>query len=350
MGVVHEPEPLAFRVRPRPNEAFDSWMDRLTAKHEVTRAELFRHLDCEPRLGLCDLARGWQGMGEAHYPAFHQLIETLAWAVQARTRTIEATFVSVPEATLLPPALRVFGCPLCWRGSLQAGEPLILTRDWILRASWMCQRHRLPLVAVRRLVHGRTPRAAARILDVQVAAMQSLRRRYPSRSVMLAFNRSVIDAMLGDPGAGLRRGEFGYRSRFTANRFHLADARIALLTAAHSDRTCSADRFEELVGLSASALLRSSANLLKAKARRPVVPSGPFVPEGLLTRRVNRWQTSLSDLIEAYVQVKRRDTTACCGGSQGQNGDLAEICPQNPAERIGGLSAPLPIGDRVFAL
>ena len=55
-----------------------------------------------PSVRLCDLARGWQGMGEAHYPAFHQLIETLAWAVQARTRTIEATFVSVPERVIGP--------------------------------------------------------------------------------------------------------------------------------------------------------------------------------------------------------------------------------------------------------
>jgi hypothetical protein len=55
MRVAHELEPLAFRVRPRSNEAFDLWMDRLTAKHEVTRAELFGHLGCDPRLGLCDL-------------------------------------------------------------------------------------------------------------------------------------------------------------------------------------------------------------------------------------------------------------------------------------------------------
>ena len=343
MGVVHEPEPLAFRVRPRPNEAFDSWMDRLTAKHEVTRAELFRHLGCDPRLGLCDLARGWQGMAPADYPAFHQLIETLAWAVQARTRTIEATFVAVPELALLPPALRVFGCPLCWREAQQAGEPLILTRDWILRASWMCQRHQLPLAPVQRLVDGRTPRAVARILEMQVDAMHALRRRYPPTPVMVAFNRSVIGAMLGQAGAGLRRGEFGYRSRFTANRYHLARARIALLAAAHSERTRSADRFEDLVGLSASALLRSSANLLNPKARRPDVSSGPTVPEGLVTRRINRWQANLPDLIEAYVLVKRRAMTARSSALQDQNGDFAEICPQNPVERIRSLSAPSPI-------
>lgn len=340
MRVAHELEPLAFRVRPRSNEAFDSWMDRLTAKHEVTRAELFGHLGCDPRLGLCDLARGWQGMAQADYPAFHQLIETLAWAVQARTPTIEATFVAVPELALLPPALRVFGCPLCWREAQQAGEPLILTRDWMLRASWMCQRHRLPLAPVQRLVHGRTPRAAARILDGQVAAMHALRRRYPPTPVMVAFNRSVIDAMLGKTGAGLRRGEIGYRSRFTANRFHLAGSRIALLAAAHSDHPKPADRFEELVELSASALLRSSANLLNPKVRRPDVSSGPTVPEGLVTRRINRWQANLPDLIEAYVLVKRRTMTARSSASQDQSGDFAKICPQNPVGRVQHLSAP----------
>lgn len=317
MGVLHEPEPLAFLVRPRPNEAFDSWMDRLTAKHEVTRAELFRHLGCDPRLGLRDLARGWQSMERADYPAFHQLIETLSWAVQAPARTIEATFIAVPAAALLPPALRVFGCPLCWRDALEAGEPLILTRDWMLRASWMCRRHNLPLAPVKRLVAGRTPRASARILDGQVAVMQALRRRYPPRPVMLAFNRSVIDAIMDNTRAGLRRGEIGYRSRFTANRFHLAGSRIALLAAAHSDHPRSADRFEDLVELSASALLRSSANLLNPKARRPEVSSRLSVPKGLVTRRIIRWQASLPDLIEAYDLVKRRAMMTKSSAPQG---------------------------------
>ena len=68
---------------------------------------------------------------------------------------------------------------------------------------------------------------------------------------MVAFNRNVIDAMLGKPGAGMRRGEIGYRARCVGNRFHLARERIALLAAAHSERTRSADRFEDLVGRSA---------------------------------------------------------------------------------------------------
>lgn len=92
---------------------------------------------------------------------------------------------------------------------------------------------------------------------------------------------------------GLRRGENGYRTRFLANRFHVSTARIALLA----------------------------------------------VPEGLVMQRINRWEAGLSELIEAYVEMKRRDTTA----SQGQNGDFAEFCPENPVERIRSLAAPLPI-------
>ena len=67
-------------------------------------------------------------------------------------------------------------------------------------------------------------------------------------------------------------------------------------------------------------------------------------------RRINRWQASLSDLIEAYVSVKRRAMTARSSGLQGRNGDFAEICPQNPVERVERLSAPLPIGRSVLAL
>ena len=47
--------------------------------------------------------------------------------------------------------------------------------------------------------------------------------------------------------------------------------------------------------------------------------------------------------IEAYGLVKRRAMTARSSASQDQNGDVAEIRPQNPGERIRGLCAPSPI-------
>ena len=266
MFAGEEPEPLAYRVKPRPNEAFDSWMDRLTAKHEVTRAELFRHLGCDPRFAARDLARGWHGLQKEDFADFHRLIECLAWAVDTKTRSIEATFVAVPEAALLPPALRIFGCPLCWREAVEAGEPRILTRDSILCASWMCLRHHLPLSPVRRLAGDRPPGAAMRILDAQVAVMQNLRRRFPPKAAMFEFNRSLVNQWVGERTAGVRRGEMGYRARFAANRFHVSPARIALLAAAHSERGRSAERFEDFVALTPHALFKSGENRLNPKA------------------------------------------------------------------------------------
>ncbi|NML95135.1 hypothetical protein [Novosphingobium olei] len=280
-------------------------MDRLAARHEVTRAELFRHLDCEPWLASRDLARGWPGVAAADYAAFHQLIETLAWAVQAPTRAIAATFIPAPESALLPPALRVFGCALCWRDAVIAGEPMVLERDWILRASWRCQRHNLPLAPVRRLIGDRAPRSAVRILEAQVVALDRLRRRLPPTAAMAAFNHNVLGQLMGQQNRGMRRGETAYRTRFVANRFHLAPTRIALLAAAHSARPQAPDRFERLVALSAPALLRSSANLLDPKGRRPDAPAPWSVPEGLITRRVVRWEAGLADLIGAYALVLR---------------------------------------------
>ena len=300
------PEPLAFRVRPRADEAFDSWMDRLTARHEVTRAELFRHLGCDPRLAARDLARGSTGMARDDWFALSFLVGRLAWAVGTSEKAIEATFVPAPEAALLPPAARIFACPACWQESLSAGEPLTITRDWILRASWLCLRHHLPLAPIRRLVVDRGPRAVARILEAHVKAIQSLRGRLPPTAVMFEFNRSSINQLLGKRDGGMRRGESGYHVRFLTNRFHLSRARIALLAAAHSERTASANRFEAFVSLTAPGLLRSGKNLLNPKTRRQDEPKSQPVPEGLVTIRINRWQATQHDLVDAYVLVNGR--------------------------------------------
>ena len=62
-----EPETLAFPIKPRRHEAFDSWLSRLTAAHRVSRAQLFRHLEIAPGLSRLDLARGKGGLD----PALH---------------------------------------------------------------------------------------------------------------------------------------------------------------------------------------------------------------------------------------------------------------------------------------
>ncbi len=45
-----EIEPLAFRVRPLPEECFESWLRRLAARHETTPKALFRHLGIDAAL------------------------------------------------------------------------------------------------------------------------------------------------------------------------------------------------------------------------------------------------------------------------------------------------------------
>lgn len=113
-----EPESLAFPVKPRDDEAFDSWLDRLTSQHEVTRAQLFEHLKCNPRLAAHDLARGWRALsGSPEMGDFGQLVACLASAVEVSGQQIEPTFVPASHQALLPPAQRKFACPACWRRS-----------------------------------------------------------------------------------------------------------------------------------------------------------------------------------------------------------------------------------------
>lgn len=334
---ANEPEPLAFRVRPRRDEAFDSWIDRLVTRHEVTRAELYRHLGCDPRLAARDLARGGLGLEKTDYPAFYHLVETLAWAVEVSPSQIEATFVPAPAAALLPRALRVFGCASCWLDAIQAGEPPIIARDWTLLASWMCLRHRLPLAPLHKVVGGAAPRAAARKLKTQVIALQRLGRRHPPTAAMLAFNRSLIGRLLGERGAGMRRGEYGYGERYAVNRFHLTRARIALLAAAHSERTRPSDRFEYFAGLSTSALLRSSAKALDPKTRPQNRSITPSMPEGIITVRINHWQASFSDMLDAYVGARRYAWSGLATGdaaSMPEGATFAENRPQVPAGRV----------------
>ena len=110
------PEPLAFRVRPRADEAFDSWMDRLTARHEVARAELFRHLGCDPRLAARDLARGSTGMARDDWFALNFLVGHLAWAVETSEKAIEADLRSSARGS----ALAARSADFCLPGLLAA--------------------------------------------------------------------------------------------------------------------------------------------------------------------------------------------------------------------------------------
>ncbi len=124
-----EPEPLAFRVRPSLNECFDSWMDRLVARHDTTRKSLFRHLDVDPRLADHDLMRGKASVPVGLHASFDRLIGQLCWAVEIEPEVVMETFVSLPTHWLLPPALRRFGCASAGARPLQKTSRLSLKRN-----------------------------------------------------------------------------------------------------------------------------------------------------------------------------------------------------------------------------
>jgi hypothetical protein len=301
------PEPLALRIRPQRDECFDSWIGRVAVGHETTRTELFRHLGCDPHLAALDLARGKLGVASARFDAFDDLVDRLAWAVQADRSTIEATFLSAPADALLPPEMRVFSCSQCWLESLTANEPLVIVREWALRASWLCDRHRLPLSSVGLCADRQPPRAAQRVLTRHLAAARCLLRRHRPTAELFAHNRCALGHLLGSDAIGFRRGALAYCSRFGANRFHLSNARIALLAAAHSDDARVARRFEGWISLTTSQLFKSGGIALSAKAHRRANEAEGSDRERLVTVRIDHWDANLYELLMAYAMVSRKE-------------------------------------------
>jgi hypothetical protein len=243
-----EPEPLAFRVRPLADECFDSWIDRVTRAHETTRAALFRHVGIEPALAGYDLARGARGLDVAWHSAFANLVERLAWAVQCQNDRISATFLACQAHDVLPRRIRRYACARCWYEAGRAGKPMIVRREWILRASWRCHDHELPLTDMASLLRDvASPISQA---DLGLATIVAERRRwaYRVRPGALRRNAAELAYLAGSrDGHGMAPPNKRYHARFAANLFHFSADRIGMLALAHGNRHALARRFERLV-------------------------------------------------------------------------------------------------------
>lgn len=295
-----EPETLAFPIKPRENEAFDSWLGRLTAAHRVSRAQLFRHLEIDPGLASLDLARGKVGLDPALHSACDVLVQRLAWAVEVDPEQISALFLACEAAALLPWTHRRYVCAQCCYEAQRAGGPLIVRREWILRASWLCGIHGLPLTDMRTIPTEAKGRQLSAFLAH--AAMRSRRIVWKIKptSSALARNETVVNALI-DPGnwEELEQPYRTYRARFAANQYHFAPDRIAMLALAHSPRGKSARRFERIIAT--------------RPPERPL-PGGPKMPvRSALRLRTCRlpkpkseWICDLYDLIVAYGAMRQR--------------------------------------------
>lgn len=297
-----DPEPLAFRVRPLGDECFDSWIDRLIRAHETTRAALFRHVGIEPALVGLDLARGARGLDVVWHSALANLVERLAWAVQCEISRVSATFLACAADDVLPRRLRRYACARCWYDAGRAGKPMIVRREWILRASWRCQKHELPLTNMASLQTNGAGMPSQS--DLGLAFIAAERRRWDYRAGPRALRRNAAElAYL--TGAidrrGLRPPDQRYHARFAANQFHFSADRIGLLALAHGNRQALAGRFERLV----ASRLPERPTLgggVQAPAKEPYRLRACAAP-----KPASRWiAPGLLNLLRAYAWVRER--------------------------------------------
>ncbi len=237
-----EIEPLAFRVKPMPEECFESWLSRLAARHDTTRKALFRHLGIEPALAGRDLASSADGD-----PGWHRnIVSRLAWAAAVPEKGVLRTFVGCPRFDLLPPALRSIGCAQCWLDWLANGVPWRIERGWILRVSWRCEIHGLLLTDLREVMGLGRSSAAQQLLEDTVTRTREQMARFAFVKTRLAWNLVISRAHV----RGSQPSSYAFSRRYIAaligNRFHFAPGRHLLLAALHSCHVEEAERVDRL--------------------------------------------------------------------------------------------------------
>jgi len=296
-----EPETLAFPIKPRRDEAFDSWLGRLTAAHRVSRAQLFRHLEIAPRLSSLDLARGKGGLDPALHAACDAMVERLAWAVEVDPEQINGTFLVCKAAALLPSAHRRYGCALCCYEAQQAGGPVIVRREWILRASWRCTLHGLPLTDMQSLPSQAEGRQLQAFLAHAVMRSRRVQWKIKPTSAVLARNKTVIDYLIGPSDwVGLVPPYQRYQERFVTNQYHFASDRIAMLALAHSPRKTAAHRFERMI---ATRLAERPLTNCRIETQ---VRGALRLRTCKLPKPRSKWTCDIFALIAAYGTVRQR--------------------------------------------
>lgn len=272
-----EIEPLAYRVRPMAGECFESWLDRLAARHETTRKALFGYLGIKTALADRDLASSAANASDSH----KAMVARLAWATGLPEKVILRTFVGCPSGDLLPAALRSIGCAQCWLDWLEGDAPWRIERSWILRVTLRCERHDLLLTdlgGIRAL--GRSP-AARRQLEEMVVRTRAQMAQFTFIKTRLAWNSLVSRAQIRGSGTNpyiLSR----YTAALVGNRFHFAPMRHLLLAALHCGDVSLAERMEQI--------FRFTARPVREAVKRASRGSPP----------------ALSDLVAAIARLSRR--------------------------------------------
>lgn len=239
---VQDIEPLAFRVKPLPEECFESWLRRLAERHDTTPKALFHHLGIDTALAHRDLASSAAGRPEQR----QVMVERLAWATMVPATVVVGTFVGCGKADLLPRALRSIGCPQCWRDWLAAGEPWRIERSWILRVATCCQTHALLLTDLRGIMGLGCTNAARRLLEERVERTRAAMARFTLVKTRLDWSWTLSREHVRGLCPRTETVPPRYRATLVRNRFHYAPARHLLVAAVHSKEGLEAGQLGQI--------------------------------------------------------------------------------------------------------
>lgn len=297
-------ERLAFLVQPADEESFGSWVRRLCARHELTWPAMLRHLGCDPALAGLDLTLGIQAVPIRLRESFERMVTELAWAVDVTDDDIAATFVDVNPAYMLPLSSRRYGCLECWIEGPRPSGPMIVKRDWELRASWWCARHNLALCDSASL---RRPHTGDEYISVLQGVADRTRRRQRRMLLLKTMTkeneRLIYHLMAEHRGGRFNVPEPDYFVRFADNQYHLSANRIGLLMHAHGRIDRPARCFERFVALTRGQLREKGQGALDWRHLPPrqLAPR----PQRTPSRRIV-WKCDTWDLLQAFGQVWQR--------------------------------------------
>jgi hypothetical protein len=300
--LAEEAQPLALWIVPENDECFDSWIDRVARGHEVTRAGLFRHLGIGPNWANLDLALGSKGLASTFHQDFAAVVERLAWSVQISPERVHDTFLPCEADALLPRRLRRFACARCWYETHKSGKPKAIRREWILRASWRCRRHNLPLSDLDKLPSPQADHRGLAVLADAVLRSARLNWKMKSRPAAIARNNTAIRHLV-DPSEDQysEPQDRAYRDRFFANTYHFAPDRIAMLALAHGNRSGVARRFERLTSECVPQCPSESGGV-HVSQKRPL-----RVRVGVASQPHTSWTSpGIWSLLHAYDEVCKR--------------------------------------------
>jgi hypothetical protein len=308
-------EPLAYRVRPLPEECFGSWLQRLSAKHEATPRQLFAHLGIPQPWATRDLT-AWGALDVAQRV---QLVERLAFATGAKVARVERTFVKCRSLHLLPPALRMYGCPQCWLEWLEAGEPWRIERRWILRVTLRCKRHGLVLCDLREInLLGRTS-TAKRNLQERILATRAVIERMDFMPSRLIANDAIGYGQIRGALPSLP-GPARFSAALIGNHFHLSTARPVLLASLHTREGVEAARFANAFTFNA-APKRTGADTMRPE-KSPVLDDLVAARAALFLPSVGRAQVMLAVLGERLARAWRAYPTVFAIHDQRRRRDI----------------------------